>query len=181
MAKANETKLKSFEDVAKRITGNGASADVSKVGDAPAVEEHPTTQQKLWMKLESLTSNVAEMRELLLRSEMSPEKQFIDSFTIAAMTAHNIAQSKGWWNSDRNDGEMIALMHSELSEALEGIRHGNPASEHIPEFTAVEEEFADVIIRIMDTAHVRGYRVAEAIVEKMKFNAGQSTEEDIPF
>lgn len=101
------------------------------------------------------------------------EKQFIESIKFGMRYSHAIAKSKGWWDTERNDGEMIALMHSELSEALEGIRHGNPASEHIPEFSAVEEEFADVLIRIFDTCHVRGFRLPEAILAKMEFNEGR--------
>ena len=51
------------------------------------------------------------------------------------------------------------MTEHELSEALEGLRHGNPPSDHIPQFSSVEEEFADVIIRIMDHARARGFRV----------------------
>ena len=32
---------------------------------------------------------------------------------------HQTAIDHGWWETDRNIGEQIALMHSELSEALE--------------------------------------------------------------
>ena len=31
---------------------------------------------------------------------------------------HSTAKLKGWWDDERNDGELLALMHSELSEAL---------------------------------------------------------------
>lgn len=98
------------------------------------------------------------------------QMQFLDSIKAAMRSANQTAKDKGWWDTERNDGEMIALMHAELSEALEGMRDGNPPSRHIPEFSAVEEEFADVFIRIFDTCQVRGYRLGEAILAKMQFN-----------
>lgn len=102
------------------------------------------------------------------------EEKFVEMFTDVSKSVYEIAKEKGWWEGDRNNGELIALMHSELSEALESLRHGNPNSDHIPEFTGVEEELADVIIRIMDMASARNYRVAEAIIAKINFNASRS-------
>ena len=72
-----------------------------------------------------------------------------------------------------NVGLKIALIFTELSEALESFRHGDPPSDHIPEFTGSEEEFADAIIRIMCIAHGRGLRVAEALIAKRAFNAAR--------
>lgn len=97
--------------------------------------------------------------------------QFIHIFNTIQNQVYRTAVEKGWWSeSERNEGELIALMHSELSEALEGLRHGNPKSDKLPEFSAIEEEYADVIIRIMDHSQHKGYRVAEAIIAKTAFN-----------
>lgn len=96
---------------------------------------------------------------------------FAAAFAETARRVHALAQEKGWWEGERNEAELIALMHAELSEALEGLRAGNPPSGHIPAFSVVEEEFADVIIRIMDHAQARGYRVGEALEAKLAFNA----------
>lgn len=98
------------------------------------------------------------------------EREFITAFNkVAVHVAHN-AHRKGFWDGERNHGEMIALMHSELSEALEAMREGDPESEKIPGFSCVEEELADVIIRIMDFAHTLGHNVAGAIVAKHSHN-----------
>jgi NTP pyrophosphatase (non-canonical NTP hydrolase) len=79
-----------------------------------------------------------------------------------AKEAHQTAVEHGWWEKDRNNYELIALMHSELSEALEAYRKGD-------EGHAVEE-FADVLIRVFDLCVARGYDLEKAVLDKMAFN-----------
>ena len=86
----------------------------------------------------------------------------------------------GWWHDivtgkrlQRNDGELIALMHSELSEALEADRK-NLMDDKLPHRSGVEVEFADCMIRIFDTAAARGYDVVGAFIEKNRFNMKRS-------
>ena len=77
---------------------------------------------------------------------------------------------KGWLSQERRDGELIALIHSEVSECLEYLRHDNPASDHVPEISGAEEELADVIIRIMDIAYNKKWNIPKALFLKMEYN-----------
>lgn len=69
----------------------------------------------------------------------------------------------------RNFGEMLALVHSELSEALEAHRKGL-MSDKLPNTGGVEEELADAIIRIIDIGVNGGYDVGRALAEKVIYN-----------
>jgi len=114
-----------------------------------------------------------------------------------AKEIHEIAVEHGWWDTPPNFPEIIALCHSELSEALEEYRDGKAnlyfecpyhdtrskcpdsfdgcqqgknrgCNQRKPEGIAVE--LADAIIRILDYAAAEGIDIDEAIVVKCAYN-----------
>lgn len=95
---------------------------------------------------------------------------FQKAFDAKIVEAHQIAKDHGWHDAESNDGECLALIHSEISEALQAIWDGNPKDDHCPDFYALEVELADTVIRIMDYAHERSIDLAGAILAKMEYN-----------
>lgn len=118
-------------------------------------------------------SNAAQEAHAVLTNRMADAQQVLGPaltvmLKIQAALVSQFMQTQGFWESD-NTGEKIALMHSELSEALEADRK-NLDAEHIPGFTGVEEELADVIIRILDFAGHHQLRLGEALSAKIAYN-----------
>lgn len=89
---------------------------------------------------------------------------------VAAKGAYEYAYNQGFYEKPFNFGERIALIHSELSEALEADRKGILESDHCPELSGVEEELADVFIRLMDLCGYLGIDLGHAVRVKQAFN-----------
>jgi NTP pyrophosphatase (non-canonical NTP hydrolase) len=64
----------------------------------------------------------------------------------------------------------LARIVSEIGEAVEALRHGNPESEKIPGFSHMEEELSDTVVRIFDLCGYYGYDLQGAVDAKMEYN-----------
>lgn len=104
---------------------------------------------------------------------------FVELFKGVALLVHATAVDKGWWNNEegefdlqcRSMGDIISNVHAELSEFWESYRkpEREPSTQCLGFFND-EIELADTIIRLMDLAVAKGYRLPEAIVAKMSYN-----------
>jgi len=64
------------------------------------------------------------------------------------------------WDTARDVPALLALIHSEVSEALEAYRDEKP----------LDEELADVIIRVLDLSDRLGVDIGKTVREKVEKN-----------
>lgn len=110
---------------------------------------------------------------------------FIDLLQNLTTQAYENSKAKGFWTGTDNDNAptKICLMHSELSEMLEAFRKGNPPCEKPVDIveegvtrrvTSMEEEVADLFIRLLDFCGRYKIDVGKVTLAKMAYNATRS-------
>lgn len=120
----------------------------------------------------------------LPQPSLSPAYSHASAINLFAADCHAASRKAGWYTDlatgralDRNVPEMLCLIHSEISEAMEGYRKSKPGKvlmdDKLPNRPMAEVELADAMIRIGDLAAFLGYDLGGAIVEKMAFNANR--------
>lgn len=93
----------------------------------------------------------------------------IKGLNVAAKEIHDQNVAKGFYDHDRSVSELIVLMHSELSEAIEADRKGL-ADDKLSHRSGLEVELADCVIRILDAAAYLKLDLEGAILEKLDYN-----------
>jgi NTP pyrophosphatase (non-canonical NTP hydrolase) len=105
------------------------------------------------------------------------DMDIVEATSLLTEVCHK--ENSRWWKDletgqsiNRNVGELIALVHSEMSEALEAHRKGL-MDDKLPHRSGVEVELADALIRIFDMAGGLQLDVAGALQEKLAYNRGR--------
>jgi NTP pyrophosphatase (non-canonical NTP hydrolase) len=84
------------------------------------------------------------------------------SLNELAQICHSIAREKGFWEKERNMGEALMLIVTEIGEAMEGYRHQDQDN--------FREEIADTFIRLLDLCGGLGLDIETEIAKKCEKN-----------
>lgn len=110
---------------------------------------------------------------------------YLELIATVQKNMHDISRDHGFWDGRVNSDNVsiptkLCLIHSEISEALEAYRKGNPPCEKTYKghnetpvrlnMSSMAEELADAVIRIMDLCEFMKIDLGLAILDKANYN-----------
>jgi NTP pyrophosphatase (non-canonical NTP hydrolase) len=146
--------------------------------EIPADSKMNEVADKIGYRLYSAEISWAEDTNLCSVNDVPGCKQLMRNIMLAGMTylQDSItawAIRKGWLTETRrNPAEQLMLIVTELAEACEAFRVGNPPCERpgMEQYSHAAEELADVVIRCFQMAGEHDIPLADVILAKMAFN-----------
>lgn len=110
------------------------------------------------------------------------------SLSEIAEMVHDLAKEKGWHDSSETEDQFVERttnnFHDEVSELHEAWRNNRlhaPCDKAatmealgIRPLTCLEEEMADIIIRVLDSCVRLGVDIEHAVISKHEFNKSRS-------
>lgn len=156
-----------------------ASEEINKSirQDKIELNDFKSSLSEIYSILELQREEIA--KKLLLRLNNNIIKKYITNMSIQ-LQLNKLAEdihkcNHKWWHDssgskiERNKGELLCLIHSEISEAMEGERK-NLMDDKLPHRKMAEVELADALIRILDYSAGFGYDIEGAVKEKLEYN-----------
>lgn len=169
--------------------GERAAASADKdIKDSQEIERQRLNQryyEAVQRNNETIALQMRDTAQSLLDLEKIATAGSVDRLVKRCYGASVLA---GWWTVSNPEGrpnidivcngdyvvpQKLCLIHSEISEALEGFRK-NKMDDHLPHRKAIEVELADAVIRICDLAGALDLDLGDALVEKMEYNANRA-------
>jgi NTP pyrophosphatase (non-canonical NTP hydrolase) len=157
--------------------------------EAPKEKEPEEEPKVSWLKigLDALSLGM-DLRKAYEQIQPKPKSR-TTNLNILAAEIHLVNKEKGFWDKERNIGEMLMLVNSELGEAMEAHRKGKSADwigyqeaiegralmskeeafEHCIK-DSFEDEIADAVIRLLDLAAGLNINLDKHIEAKLAYN-----------
>lgn len=172
--KFDRDRIKRWRELIKKLNGHFSSMEATYINASDDDDEYNARADFGTVPMMALIDHVFARYE---NNNMTSFERFAAAGVNAmSMLVHKTACDAGWYRNPRtgkpkkrNFGEVVALMHSELSEALEADRK-SLKDNHLPHLNGVDVEFSDCVIRIMDTAMARGIDLGTTMIEKNRVN-----------
>ena len=111
---------------------------------------------------------------------MTDRKYLLNTLDDWADAVHSLAWEKGWHSETENEDHFVERacnnLHDEVSGLHDAWRNNKlhalcDKAEGMPvALTCIEEEYADIIIRVLDNCRKLGVDIAEAVNAKHEYN-----------